>query len=202
MGIKVYIAAPFFNPGQTAIVEKIESALDAEEIEYYSPRSEGVLIDHAPEDRAAMLQGIFNSNIKNLDGCDLVLAVVDGRDIGTIWEMGMIYGRRSSPVPTNIENNGSGAARAPIVTYTEEGFGLNVMIQQSVSGHLHGESDLTEFCALLKSHTVGDSFIEGARHEGTLTEWLPHETPRLTSVMRALESICYDRFMNFNPDVT
>jgi nucleoside 2-deoxyribosyltransferase len=61
-----------------------------------------------------------------------MIAVVDDRDIGTIFEIGFFASKKLSQ-KDNL-----------LITFTNKSFGLNVMIQQSVDAHLKGASDLTD----------------------------------------------------------
>ncbi|HEY6020834.1 MAG TPA: nucleoside 2-deoxyribosyltransferase [Candidatus Paceibacterota bacterium] len=138
--MKVYIAAPFFNAEQLRAVEGIETALESAGVKFFSPRSEGVLVDLAPADRAAHLQRIYQSNINHMLECNAMLAVVDGRDIGTMFEIGFFTSKRlSEQHKDNL-----------LVTYTDNSFGLNVMIQQSVDAHLKGLGDLASLLKMAK----------------------------------------------------
>lgn len=130
----VYLAAPFFTPEQLELVERIEDTLrQHKKIEVYSPRSDGVLMNMTAEEKAVMAQKIFNTNCQKIDDADMVLAVVDGRDTGTIWELGFAYAIKRF----------FGDIR--IVTYTNHNYGLNVMIQKSVDAHIHGLANLEIF---------------------------------------------------------
>ena len=115
--MKVYIAAPFFNPVQLAKVQNIEHALNGV-CAYHSPRSVSVLQDIPEEDRREHIIRTFVNNIDRLDWCTHMVAVIDDRDIGTLWEMGYAY------------------AKGVIITsYSGSGYGLNVMLSESVIYH-------------------------------------------------------------------
>jgi nucleoside 2-deoxyribosyltransferase len=125
---RVYLAAPFFSPRQLAVVVVIENALDRLGYPYYSPRREGVLVELSPAERRAAARGIFDANVLNIKQADLVVAVIDDRDVGVAWEIGYAYGL---------------ARRPAIVTYTAAGHGVNVMLQQCADSHVHGVAELT-----------------------------------------------------------
>lgn len=120
----IYIAGPFFNHGQLALIKDIEDSLNVAEIEYYSPRSEGILITQIEEEKQKNKKRIYETNIHKIADCDKVLAVIDDRDIGTIWEMGYATG-------LNI----------PVITISNESYGLNVMLAESVQAHVLWISD-------------------------------------------------------------
>ena len=90
--MKVYIAAPFFNPQQLETVKRIERQLDRERINYYSPRSEGILQDMNPEAQKKSKTVIYNTNVQALDDCTHMIAWIDDRDTGTIFEVGYFAG--------------------------------------------------------------------------------------------------------------
>lgn len=130
--LHVYIAAPFFNDEQLETVKSIETELREQGVKFFSPRSEGVLVDLAPSERGQHLKVMYDSNIKNMMECNTMLAVVDGRDIGTMFEIGFFTSKRLSQ-KDNL-----------LITFTNNSFGLNVMIQQSVDAHLKGVESLSE----------------------------------------------------------
>ena len=115
--MKVYIAAPFFNPVQLAKVQNIEHALNGV-CAYHSPRSVSVLQDIPEEDRREHIIRTFVNNIDRLDWCTHMIAVIDDRDIGTLWEMGYAY-----------------AKGVVVASYSGAGYGLNVMLSESVVYH-------------------------------------------------------------------
>ena len=53
-----------------------------------------------------------------ISACSKVLAVIDDRDIGTIWEMGYATGKE-----------------IPVITISNSSYGLNVMLAESVQAH-------------------------------------------------------------------
>ena len=55
---KCYIASPFFTKSQLDTVKLIEKSLDNAGIKYFSPRSEGVLIEMTEEERKNKMKGI------------------------------------------------------------------------------------------------------------------------------------------------
>lgn len=84
MSKEVYIAAPFFNPDQTAIVEVIKSIV-GKYMTYFSPKDESMF--KQGDNPAAILE----LNCEAIDNCDMIIVVTDGKDVGTIWEAGYAY---------------------------------------------------------------------------------------------------------------
>jgi nucleoside 2-deoxyribosyltransferase len=76
---KVYLAGPFFNLTQRWLVEEARSQLLAQHLAVFSP-----LHDIGP----GPAEIVAEADLEGLKGCDRVLALVDGGDVGTIFEVG------------------------------------------------------------------------------------------------------------------
>lgn len=86
----VYLASPFFRPDQIERVAFIENMLEDCGYTVFSPRKEFVVKPNATsEDRK---KG-FTGNCEAIDKADFVLAVTDGKDLGTIWEAGYAFAK-------------------------------------------------------------------------------------------------------------
>jgi nucleoside 2-deoxyribosyltransferase len=169
--LKIYLAGPFFNDKQIATIEAIENEFDKYGFDYFSPRkSGGVISDLSLEDRAKESKRIYDSNVSQMIRANLIFAIVDGRDTGTVYEMGYFRALTDNPKSWTAERRRS-------VTYTNENFGLNIMLKESVDAHVVGELDLKKFCAALE-----ESWEESATQPG------------------GREKI-FRQFQNFNPDV-
>jgi len=124
----IYLAAPFFNPEQVATVFAVESAIEIQGHELLSPRRRGpILKDLSPEDRRLAAKKVFQTNCDDIDACQGVVAVIDDRDPGTIWEMGYAY-----------------RASKKIYSFTMHDYGVNVMLQGCIQGHARGVAELVE----------------------------------------------------------
>jgi len=121
----VYIAAPFFDDFQVAIVEKIKNVLLEQGISFFSPKDELDIVEGKNftfEER----KKVFFGNINGMSGSNFAIAVIDDFDKGVLWEMGFLFSK-------NI----------PIIVYTNfEDRGLNVMLQCSVSEFVRGIDEL------------------------------------------------------------
>jgi len=117
-GLKVYIAAPFFNEEQLDVVRKIELLLESNGINFFSPRSEGILKDLNVEQRKLEMGRLFRSNVDHMDWCTHCVAVVDDYDTGTVWEMGYLY-----------------ATHKKLITFSACYHGINVMLNESIVAH-------------------------------------------------------------------
>jgi len=140
--MKVYIASPFFNPEQLELVKEIETLLDRNSIDYFSPRSFGVIKDMTQEEKKNRMEEIYNSNISNIDNCNVMIAVVDWPDTGTMFELG--YMAASCELDRTRK----------IITFTNKEKPVNVMLRYAIEAHASGIGMLSHNLVLLKK--VGD----------------------------------------------
>jgi len=86
--MKVYIAAPFFNEQQLKTVEQIKLLLTDLGINYFSPKDECMFIkgETKPED-------ILKMNLDNIEECTCMIAVTEGKDMGTLFECGYAHAK-------------------------------------------------------------------------------------------------------------
>ena len=133
----IYLAGPFFKPHEVEAISKIEKELTDKEILFYSPRWEGVLITQSEEEKQANKKRIYDRNVEMISGASKVLAIIDDRDIGTIWEMGFATG-----------------LKIPVITISSQSYGLNVMLAESVQAHVLNINDAIE--AILNNSFKGE----------------------------------------------
>jgi nucleoside 2-deoxyribosyltransferase len=138
----VYLASPFFTPSQLAAVEKLEILVGDVGHEIYSPRRDGVLIDMTPAERKKSVKKIFESNVYWILRCDAMVALIDDRDAGVIWELGFAYATRRQR--ERVKTINWPEMRPRIVTCTEKDYGLNVMIQECVDSHCRSADQLRD----------------------------------------------------------
>ena len=84
----VYLASPFFRPDQIERVELVEKLLEKYGYSYFSPRKELVCPPNATEE---VRKKTFEGNHNGILNAEMVIAITDGKDVGTIWEMGVAY---------------------------------------------------------------------------------------------------------------
>jgi nucleoside 2-deoxyribosyltransferase len=132
----IYLAAPFFNEVQLQRLTTIEDQLKKHQIEFFSPRLIGGVLNDMPAlQRAASLAGVFKSNVDGIIGSSLVLAGLDDKDTGTTWELGFAYGVSNWPLGDPL----------PIVTYSFEKVKANLMLAQATNLHLNGHGAVAHF---------------------------------------------------------
>lgn len=86
---KIYFASPWFTPEQEEREERLKAKLRSLGFVVHSPKEEAVC--GAISDQETR-QAIFKGNTDAIDNCDVVFAITDGKDMGTIWEAGYAYG--------------------------------------------------------------------------------------------------------------
>ena len=81
-----YVAAPFFDPDQVTRVALVETMLEKYGLTYFSPRKDSACEDiHNPEVR----KRVFDLNCQSIKNAEFVIAITDGKDVGTMIEVGM-----------------------------------------------------------------------------------------------------------------
>jgi|SRR5699024_275095 len=84
----VYLASPFFTPEQLERVELVENMLEEFGFSYFSPRKELVCPPDATDE---VRKKTFKGNHDGILDAEMVIAITDGKDVGTIWEMGVAF---------------------------------------------------------------------------------------------------------------
>ena len=140
--MKIYLAGPFFNEKQLKTIQLIEKEFDKHGFDYFSPRKGGGSIAHLPpEEKRKESKRIYDSNVEEIVKANILFAVVDDRDTGTVYEMGYFKCLTvATPKPRYS------------ITYTNENFGLNIMLKESVDAHVVGQEELEKFSGLISGN--------------------------------------------------
>lgn len=91
---RVYLAAPFFNLGEVWMVEEARKCLRDMGVDVFSP-----LHDVG----RGLAHDVAGADLAGLDACDAVLAILNGGDAGTIFEIGYATAR-GRPVVALAQN--------------------------------------------------------------------------------------------------
>lgn len=104
--MKIYIAAPWFNPEEMRAVKDVEGLLAqncipdmplynsglSSAFQIWSPRQSPVSkaygLEKDKDKKEIFKKIIFKTNLEELDSSDLVIANIDSKDSGTLWEVG------------------------------------------------------------------------------------------------------------------
>jgi len=123
--IRVYLAAPGFNEEQMTKINNVETALEAEGYEVYSPFRDGIRLapDSGREDR----EKVWVENTRGMDSSDLSIAILDDKDTGTLVEFGW-----------------QAKADHPIIAYAPRVGRLNVMLAEAVLAFCESPDKLLE----------------------------------------------------------
>lgn len=115
---KIYLSGPLFSAGEIAWGERF-SALLREHL-----KDMEVIWPHEIVPDRAVPEGIFRANLKALDECDLMVAVLDGAQVddGTAWEIGYFFsqGKKILGIRTDFRRAGE-----------SDGSWVNLMIECS-----------------------------------------------------------------------
>ena len=97
---RVYLAGPFFTVSQRWLVETVRNALADAGLDVFSPLHDvGLCAKDADTGRIA------HADLKGLEHSDIVFAILDGMDPGTIFEVGYAVARQK-PVVALYDNRG------------------------------------------------------------------------------------------------
>lgn len=124
----IYLASPFFTFRERVTVCYLEYILDYLGYRVYSPSRDGEVLN-TKTDSIELRQKVFSDNVVGVRDSELVLAVVDNKDAGTFFEIGTKYAYEHSTWSDNK------VKRANIITYSDEDYGVNLMILNSSKGH-------------------------------------------------------------------
>lgn len=139
---KVYFASPWFTPEQEEREERLKAKLRSLGFNVWSPKEEAVVGAISSQE---VRQKIFDGNCNAIESSDILFAVTDGKDMGTIWEAGYAYGY-------NKLNDFVQSAKITIVYYCETlGNGkFNLMLAQSGDIIITKSEDLDKLPRLIE----------------------------------------------------
>ena len=130
---QVYLAGGFFSPEQIKTINAVETMLDKYGHDYFSPRKAGKTIEHLSEEEKKLhAKEIFESNCINIMNANIMLACIDDRDAGTMWEIGYGYARFKG---------------INIFTFSAHNHGSNIMVSQCVKEHFPSLELVDKFLA-------------------------------------------------------
>lgn len=132
--IRVYLAGPYFTDDHKKTIDQVRKDLMemSSRIVVYSPFHDGIDFSEAGKnvkgEKSLVAKMIFSENIAAINHSDIVLALVDDRDPGTIMEIGYAAGKD-----------------IPVVTYSGQNYGVNLMISNSSVAHYTDLKAMVQF---------------------------------------------------------
>ena len=138
----VYFASPWFNADQAEREARVKNKLKELGFNVWSPKDN---CECPPNASQEMRKATFSENCMNIISSDIIFAITDGKDMGTIWEAGFAYGY-------NCLNKAHGNKSKKIVYYCETlGDGkFNLMLAQSGDIIITKFEDLDKLPKLIK----------------------------------------------------
>lgn len=97
--MKVYFASPWFNETQAEREDRVKNKLRDLGFKVWSPKDECICSPNADEE---LRKKVFCENCRNLTSCDILFAITDEKDMGTIWEAGFVNGLNECRVSSAI----------------------------------------------------------------------------------------------------
>lgn len=148
--ISAYLASPWFNAVQMDVMRSVRKIIIGEfteEIDLFAPYFDGIVLDK-DNDSLEMRERVFDLDIGMVARVDLVVAIVDDFDPGTIFEMGggsllNWVAKKSFNVKAALFREGF---RVPdIIAFSNvTGRGLNLMLAQGIWGFANGYTKLRD----------------------------------------------------------
>lgn len=145
---KIYFASPFFNEEQVEREERLKKKLRDLGYNVFSPKENIFLSKDATDEEQ---EKAYSDNIKNIETCDILFGVTDGKDMGTIWECGYANG-------INVNRK----QKIKIVYYCEtlNGGQFNLMLAKSADVVITNFNDMNDFSNLLERGNAYEGYIE------------------------------------------
>ena len=95
--MKIYFAAPLFSEAEREFNVKVTKELRKEGFDVFLPQEHSEMTEMPDTDEKVrkLLTGFFTKDLEAIDGCDILLIVLDGRvpDEGACFELGYAYAR-------------------------------------------------------------------------------------------------------------
>ncbi|MDD4533371.1 MAG: nucleoside 2-deoxyribosyltransferase [Prevotella sp.] len=134
---KIYFASPWFNAEQAEREDRVKNKLRELGFNVWSPKESCIC---PPDASNELRKKTFNDNCESIKASDIIFAVTDGKDMGTIWEAGYANGL-----------NALGARKPIVIAYYCETLGdgkFNLMLANS------GDIIITDFETLNELPTL------------------------------------------------
>lgn len=91
----IYLASPFFTEKQIKLEEKVKNKLRELGFEVWSPKENCVCESYTSLEKR---QKVFEDNLKAIDNSDIVFAITNDKDMGTLFECGYAFSKKKKVV--------------------------------------------------------------------------------------------------------
>lgn len=133
MTLNVYLASGWFNQDQMESMNIVRGMLIVMGFNVYAPYYDGIVLSKE-NDSLELRKNVFTENVSKVLSSDLVVAIIDDFEPGTMVEVGV---RICADFSLNRKKS--------IIAYSNvPGRGLNVMLQQACYGFANGVEQLRE----------------------------------------------------------
>lgn len=122
---RVYLAGPFFNQEQIRLIQLFELILTNKGLSVYSPRKHQ---SKAPFGSLKWRQQTFAANVHAIGRADIVFAIYNDEDSGTMWEIGHAW-----------------SLGKPVVVFNTTEKRVNLMIAQSLHAYLNSVKRVRQY---------------------------------------------------------
>lgn len=128
---KIYLAAPYFNDRERASADEVYQFLKGLGIDVHFFAYDGLVL--RPDSPLKDREQAFRDNIREMDSCDVVVAIVEsdpvyGIDCGTVFDLTYAWTKGKT-----------------VYTYDSQSPGkMNVMLAMASSGHASDTIELAE----------------------------------------------------------
>lgn len=125
---KVYLASPFFNDKEVAVMESVRDVLRGKGLDVFVPNEHQN--KHLEFGSMEWRKATFNGDIAGIDNSDIVVAILDGNymDSGSSFEVGYAH-----------------ATNKPVIVVNLEGKTINLMIAESLHAIIHSLEALENY---------------------------------------------------------
>ena len=114
MGHKIYLSGPLFSQGEIAWGKRVKAFLEETFV------NAEIIWPH--EIASDVAKQIFHANLKAMNDCDLMVAILDGSQVddGTAWEVGYFFSQGKQIIGIRTDFRRAGESYASIVNLMVE----------------------------------------------------------------------------------
>ena len=100
---RIYLASPFFTSAQIELRDMVRSIAMELGFDVFSPGHDNLMTDNSTQDE--LIRG-FKRNVSEIENCDIMVAIGNDYDTGTMIEIGYAYAKKVPVIYFNSSNDG------------------------------------------------------------------------------------------------